>query len=277
MTTINPNNHTIFSDTIKPPSNGYRSASTYQSQKMEQLGYLASSIAHDFNNLLTSIMGHASLALIKLAPEDDARLHVEQAVKTAEYAAILTAQLLSYSQYEYPEKESIDLNHLVSDTVNLLGSVLFHNIDVSLKLSPNLPPLEANPAQLQQVIMNLIINATEAIYDSSGQISIETARKPISKRKAPTSVEGYPILPGEYVVFRVADSGRGMDKATLAHIFEPFYSTKSQGRGLGLSAIRDIVKQHNGAIQVESVVGQGTIFTVYLPVPQPATIQQSVH
>lgn len=277
MTTTNPNNSAIFSEVMKPASNGYKPSSTLQSQKMEQLGYMASSIAHDFNNLLTSIMGHASLALIKLSPEDDARLHVEQAVKTAEYAAILTAQLLSYSHYEYPEKEFVDLNKLVNDTIGLLGSVLFHNIDIKINLSPNLPPTEANPAQIQQVIMNLIINATEAIYDPDGQISIETTCQTVTKGKSLTSVDGYPILPGDYTIFCVKDTGKGMDEATLAHIFEPFFSTKSQGRGLGLPAIQDIVKQHNGAIEIKTGVGQGTAFTVYLPLSRPTTIQQPIH
>ncbi len=276
MTTTNPNNSVIFSEAMKPP-NGYKPSPANQSQKMEQLGYLASSIAHDFNNLLTSIMGHASLALIKLSPEDDARLHVEQAVKTAEYAAILTAQLLSYSHYEYPEKNNVDLNNLISDTIGLLGSVLFHNINVNLKLSPNLPYVEANPAQIQQVIMNLVINAAEAIYDPSGQIFIETTSLTITKRKAVTAVDGHCILPGDHVVFRVKDTGKGMDEATLAHIFEPFYSTKSQGRGLGLPAIQDIVRQHGGAIQVETSVGRGTTFSIYFPVSRPTTIQQPIH
>lgn len=277
MTTTNPNNRAIFSEVMKPPSKGHKPSSAYQSQKMEQLGYLASSIAHDFNNLLTSIMGHASLALIKLAPEDDARLHVEQAVKTAEYAAILTAQLLSYSHYEYPEKESVDLNYLVQETVNLLGSVLFHNIEVNLKLYPTLPLVEANPAQLQQVVMNLVINATEAIQEPEGRITIETTHLTLTKGQAHTAVDGYPILPGDYVVLRIKDTGKGIDEATLAHMFEPFFSTKSQGRGLGLPAIKDIVKQHNGAIEVETGVGLGTAFTVYLPANRPTTIQQPIH
>jgi len=279
MTSTNPNNGAIFPEAMKPV-NGYKVSTAHQSQKMEQLGYLASSIAHDFNNLLTSIMGHASLALIKLAPEDDARLHVEQAVKTAEYAAILTAQLLSYSHYEYPKKEFVDLNKLVTDTVGLLGTVLFHNVDVSLKLSSSLPAVEANPAQIQQIIMNLIINATEAIYDPGGRIFIETAHVPVpsaAKEHVPLSVDGYPVLSGDYAIFRIKDTGKGIDETTLAHIFEPFFSTKSQGRGLGLSAIQDIVRQHNGAIEIETAVGRGTVVTVYFPASRPATIQQPIH
>jgi signal transduction histidine kinase len=278
MTTTNPNNGSIFSEAIKPtPTNGHKPLPAYQSQKMEQLGYLASSIAHDFNNLLTSIMGHASLALIKMTPEDDARLHVEQAVKTAEYAAILTAQLLSYSHYEYPEKEFVDLNKLVNDTIGLLGSVLFHNIHIALKLSPNLAPIEANPAQIQQVIMNLTINATEAIHEPDGSISIETGQIIITKSRALALVESNMLLPGEYVFLRIADTGKGIDEVTKAHIFEPFFSTKSHGRGLGLSAIRDIVKQHNGGIEIESCVGQGSVFTVYLPASRTSTIHQPIH
>ena len=244
---------------------------------MEQLGYQASSIAHDFNNLLTSIMGHASLALIKLAPEDEARKHIEQAVKTAEYAAILTTQLLSYSHYEYPEKELVDLNKLVNETISLLGSVLFHNITISLRLAPHLPSIEANPAQIQQVIMNLAINATEAIYEPEGIIWIETGQAAIHKARSSTATNGAGLAPGEYVYLQIADTGKGMSEATLAQIFEPFYSTKAQGRGLGLPAIQDIVKQHNGGIEVASQVGQGTMFTIYLPARPANTLHTPIH
>ncbi len=278
MTTPNATNGSFFSEPTTTGTNGFKPLPVCQSQsqKMEELGYLASSIAHDFNNLLTSIMGHASLALIKLPPGDEARVHVEQAVKTAEYAALLTAQLLSYSHQHFPEKELVNLNRIVADTITLLGSVLLHNVSVTLKLTPDLAPIEANPAQIQQVIMNLTLNAAEAIYEPDGEIVIETGRITFSRNNLPLVVDDN-LLAGDYTFFQVTDTGKGMDEPTMARIFEPFFSTKSQGRGLGLSAILDIVRQHAGAIELKTEVGHGTCFTIYLPSSTSPIIYQPIH
>ncbi|MBP6471928.1 MAG: hypothetical protein KBE23_23470 [Chloroflexi bacterium] len=278
MTTPNATNGSFFSEPATTGTNSFKPLPVCQSQsqKMEELGYLASSIAHDFNNLLTSIMGHASLALIKLPPDDDARAHIEQAVKTAEYAALLTAQLLSYSHQRFPEKELVNLNRIVADTITLLGAVLLHNVNVTLKLTPDLAPIEANPAQIQQIIMNLTLNAAEAIREPDGKIVIETGRITFSRSNLPVVVDDN-LLAGDYTYFRITDSGKGMDEPTLARIFEPFFSTKSQGRGLGLSTILDIVRHHAGAIELKTEVGHGTCFTVYLPSSTSPIIYQPIH
>lgn len=278
MTTPNATNGSFFSEPATTGTNSFKPGPVCQSQsqKMEELGYLASSIAHDFNNLLTSIMGHASLALLKLPPGDEARKHVEQTVKTAEYAALLTAQLLSYSQQRFPAKEQVNLNQIVADTVSLLGPVLLHNVLVALKLTPDLALIEANPAQIQQVIMNLTLNAAEAIREPNGKIVIETGRVTFSHNNLPVVVDDN-LLVGDYTYFRVTDTGKGIDEPTLARIFEPFFSTKSQGRGLGLSAILDIVRQHAGAIELKTEVGHGTSFTIYLPSSTSPLVYQPIH
>jgi signal transduction histidine kinase len=242
---------------------------SHPSQKMEQLGFIASSIAHDFNNLLTGIMGHASLALLKLPQHDEsARLHMEQALKTAQYASILTAQLLAYSQAEQPETESLDLNFLIRETIELLATVLMQNVTLTFDFLPDLPPIEAVPAQLQQVIMNLAINATESITQEKGELVIKTRRTTIRRGYEPALHDGSLLPAGEYVYFAITDSGQGMDEATMAHIFDPFFSTKPHGQGIGLPAAYDIIKQHRGGIAIESQKNRGTTFTVFLPTAQ---------
>lgn len=244
---------------------------------MEQLGFMASSIAHDFNNLLTGIMGHASLALLNIAPDEAARLHVEQALKTAEYAAILTAQLLAYSHAEPPEPESVDLNRIVQETIDLLASVLLKNVTLKLNLLPGLPTIEAVPAQLQQVIMNLAINATESIDQAGGELTICTGRITVRRNQEPALHDGSLLFPGEYVYFSIQDTGHGMDEATLARIFDPFFSTKTHGQGLGLPATYEIVKRHNGGIAIKSKKNLGTTFTIFLPTSQRIPKHLAIH
>jgi signal transduction histidine kinase len=244
---------------------------------MEQLGFLASGIAHDFNNLLTGIMSHASMALLLLPADEAARLHVEQAIKTAEYAAILTAQLLAYAHAEQPQPEPVDLNKLIQETVDLLASVLFQNIRLQVNFFAALPLIEAAPAQLQQVVMNLLINATESIDSSGGELLIRTGRTQVRRDHEPRLFDGAVLFPGEYVYFSVKDTGEGMDEATMAHIFDPFFSTKAHGQGLGLSTTYDIVRRHHGGIALESRKNQGTRFIVFLPLSQRAPKHLPIH
>lgn len=244
---------------------------------MEQLGYLASTIAHDFNNLLTGIMGNASLALMKLPQEDHARHHVEQILKTAEFASILTAQLLAYSHQRQPEKLPIDLNDLIIRTMDLLTAVLLHNIEVEFKLAPHLPLTKAIPGQLQQIIMNLVINASEAIRGPEGKIIITTGQFVAGNGRSLPLISGSTLFPGEYIYFSVQDTGSGMDEETASRIFEPFFSTKSLGRGLGLAALQEIVQRHDGSIALSTRPGSGATFTVLLPSANPLTISLPIH
>lgn len=277
MTATNPNQPPVFSLNAKSVANGTQLQKGYQNQKLEQLGFMASSIAHDFNNLLTGIMGHASLALLQIPQNEAARLHVEQALKTAEYAAILTAQLLAYSHAEPPEPEIVDLNPLIQETIDLLASVLLQNVTLKLNLMPGLPSIEAVPAQLQQVIMNLAINATESIDQSGGELTICTGRVAVRRGYEPTLHDGVSLFPGEYVYFSIKDTGQGIDEMTLSRIFDPFFSTKTHGQGLGLSATSDIVKRHNGGIAVESQKNLGTKFTIFLPANQRIPKHLPIH
>lgn len=253
---------------IWPATNGSQAPRHAPNQNMEQLGFLAGSIVHDFNNVLSSIMGHVSLALLKLPPEEPARQHVEKALKATEFANILTDQLLHYLRVEQPKTGSVDLNKLVQDTIGLLAEVLFQNIHVHLNLFPTLPLIEAAATEIQQVILNLAVNAAESMDQMGGELQIETGRLAICGNNEIMLLDGFSLFAGEYVYLAVRDTGQGMDDYTLAHIFDPFFSTKLQGGGLGMSIAYDIVRRHNGGIAVATQPSQGTLFTVYLPVTQ---------
>lgn len=239
------------------------------SENMEQLGLMASSIAHDFNNLLTNIMGHMSLALLKTPSDDASRLHIERAVKTAEYAAALTSQLLNYSrkqsQTQYPEY--VNLNDIVVDVVGLVETVLLTGLEIDLNLSKSLPQIEASQTHMQQIIMNLLINAAEAIDDPvNGEVHISTGKCHIASWKNTCEfIDFHDMPPGDYVFLQITDNGKGMKREMLGQIFDPFFSTKPKGRGLGLSTIADIVQEYHGYIQVKSKPGHGTAFRICFP------------
>ncbi len=242
---------------------------TSSNENMEQLGLLASSIAHDFNNLLTNIMGHMSLALLKTSKDDDARLHIERAVKTAEYASALTSQLLNYSRKQSQAQyiEHIDLNEVISEVVGLVETVLLTGLAVELNLSKALPKIEASHTHVQQIVMNLLINAAEAIDDpENGQLKVSTGRcRATNWGNSCRFVDGNEIPLGNYVFLQVSDNGKGISPEILSKIFDPFFSTKPTGRGLGLSTIMGIVEKYGGYIRVKSVLGSGTSFRIFFP------------
>jgi len=247
-----------------------KSVPSSSNENMEQLGLIASSIAHDFNNMLTNIMGHMSLALLKTANDDDSRRHIERAVKTAEYASALTSQLLEYSRKQ-PRKnqyiEYIDLNKVIDDVVGLVETVLLTGLVIKLKLSNLLPQIKASETHMQQIVMNLLINAAEAIDDpENGEIMVSTGRCYTSSWGKPCEfVDFQNMPPGNYVFFQVSDNGRGMQPEMLSKIFDPFYTTKPTGTGLGLSTILNIVEEYQGYIKVKSNSGKGTTFRIYFP------------
>ena len=234
-------------------------------QKLESLGVLAGGIAHDFNNLLTSILGHASLALDEMPEGSDSADDIERIVQTAQRAAGMTKQMLAYAGRGKFVLAAVDLRSLVTQMSQLLQVSISKKVELRYDMAPGIPAIEGDPAQLQQVVMNLITNAAEAIGDQVGSITLRIDAVHLAAGK-PTGGGDAEFLPaGEYVRLVVADTGSGMDPATVGRIFEPFFTTKFTGRGLGLAAVQGIMRSHRGTLTVDSAPGEGTRFTVYFP------------
>lgn len=233
-------------------------------QRFESLGLLARGIAHEFNNLLGIILGYASLARLGL-PTDSALLEpIDAIVTTARQGATLPRQMLAYAGKGPTVLQRADLNDLVRETSALVSASVSKNVTVHYRLAPALPFVEVDPGQLRQVVMNLVINAAEAVAEQAGEIHITTAVRQVTHGDVSTPVGVVNLHDGDYVCLSVADTGAGMDVATRKRIFEPFFSTKLAGRGLGLAAVAGIVRRHGGAVTVESEPGRGTSFTVIL-------------
>jgi len=236
-------------------------------QKLESLGVLAGGIAHDFNNLLTSILGNCNLASLSLPPENEAQgflAHIEQG---ALRAADLTRQMLTYAGKGKALIAPLDVNALVTDMTNLLAISISKKVSIRLELAPELPLITADASQMQQVVMNLVTNASDALEGRpEGTITIQTSDRLIDPPDIAALAPLSPIKPGRYVVLEVADNGCGMSQETERKIFDPFFTTKFTGRGLGLSALLGILKSHGGTIKVYSEVAHGTCMKVFLPV-----------
>lgn len=246
-----------------------------RAQRHESISTLASGIAHDFNNLLTGVLGQVSLALKKLPAKHSARSNLEKAMDSTQRVANLTRQLLAYSGQGAFQVEMINLNELIMDNFNLFETVLPKGSGLQLELTADLPAVEIDRGQAQQVIMNLVFNAADAIVAGGGTIRIRTGAVDFDQQQEIDSLTPGPPLPGHYVGLTVADTGMGMSRATMSRIFDPYFTTKADGSGLGLSATLGIVRQAGGAIQVQSEPGRGTEMSVFLPafsefVPEPA-------
>ncbi len=249
-----------------------------QSQKMEAIGRLAGGIAHDFNNLLTAINGYAALGLERLDPDPTMRIYLEEIRGSGERAAVLTSQLLSYSRKQMLSFKVVDLNDVVKDTLSLVRRTLGENIQFQVELHPGACVVNVDANHIQQVIVNMAINARDAM-PNGGTLRLET--KPWSIMAAvraaiPDTEDG--AQPGDYIQFCITDDGHGMDPSVLAHLFEPFFTTKEVGKGtgLGLSMAYGIVKQHRGHIQVSSEVGKGSSFKLLFPVARRAQPSESI-
>lgn len=238
----------------------------FQAQKMESLGVLAGGIAHDFNNLLMGVLGHAGLALEQLNPLHPVRRNLESIQKAGQRAADLTRQMLAYSGRGQFVVRHLDLTTQVQEMLHLLKVSLPKSVVLNLDLHRDLPPISADAAQMQQVIMNLVINAAEAIGEGSGTITLATGAQQLDGATMATMQVGQDAPPGLYAYLEVTDTGCGMDEGTLSRIFEPFFTTKFTGRGLGLSALMGIVRGHKGALQARSEVGRGTTFRALFPI-----------
>ena len=235
----------------------------FQTQKLEAIGQLAGGVAHDFNNLLTVILGRCALVLGSLPPDASPRRDIDLIQKTAERAVALTRQLLAFSRKQILEPKVLDLNVIVPGIATMLQRLIGEDIELVFRPGAELGRVKADPGQIEQVIMNLAVNARDAMPDG-GRITIETGNVELGDEYARQHVG---VQPGPYVLLAVSDTGTGMDSATQARIFEPFFTTKAPGKGtgLGLSTVYGIVKQSGGNIWVYSEPGRGTTFKVYLP------------
>jgi PAS domain S-box-containing protein len=252
-----------------------------QTQKLESIGLLAGGVAHDFNNLLTVIMGSASLA----HAECPACEHTQAILSASERAAYLTKQLLAYAGKGQAIVRIVDLTEIVSQAETLLAVSVPKRVKLGFHLSKDLPCLEADPSQIEQILMNLVVNAGEAITPQcDGLIEIAVSSCEVAPDLARERSKAYDVAPGSYVCLEVRDNGAGMDEAMISRIFDPFFTTKFTGRGLGLAAVHGIVRTSKGFIDVHSSPGAGTTFRVFLPAsgktrakaPEPSAPRQQI-
>jgi len=234
-----------------------------QSQKMEAIGRLAGGVAHDFNNLLTSILGYCELLLEDVAPGDPRSADIKEIQKAGSQAAGLTRQLLAFSRKQIIEPTLLDLNAVVGDIRAMLGRLIGEDVTVVARLQPNLAAVMADRSQVEQIVMNLVVNARDAM-PAGGTLTIETANVDLDEHYASTH---FAVTPGPYVVLSVTDTGAGMTPEVQARLFEPFFTTKELGKGtgLGLATVHGIVSRCGGSVGVYSEIGKGTSFKVYLP------------
>jgi len=234
-------------------------------QKLESLGVLAGGIAHDFNNLLVGVLGNAGLALLELPEDSSARQPIRDIEISAQRAAELTRQMLAYAGRGRFRVEPVDLSSVVEEMSQLLRRVISRQTQLSLRLDRQVPSVVADVTQLRQVVMNLITNASDALGDAAGTVTLETGTVNADRAMLASTYLNEELPPGPYVYLEVSDTGSGMDSTTSARIFEPFFTTKFTGRGLGLAAVLGIVRGHKGAISVRSTPGEGTTFRVLMP------------
>lgn len=240
-------------------------AKLWQAQKLESLGVLAGGIAHDFNNLLMAILGNVDLAMDSVPDDSEAVANIREIGTAAQSAAALCSQMLAYSGKGTIDKGMVDLNQLVIEMGSLLEVSIYKDVRLKFDLSDRCRQLQADSSQMRQVVMNLIINASEAIGEQVGLIEISTGCRHCSEEFLRGTLLGKGLEPGRYVYLEVSDSGRGMDDETIKRMFDPFFTTKFAGRGLGLAAVLGIVRKHGGTINVSSEPGSGTTFTVFFP------------
>lgn len=240
-----------------------------QAQKMEAIGRLSGGVAHDFNNLLGLIIGYSEILQEKIDASNPLRVSVDQILSAGKRASSLTRQLLAFSRQQVLEPKTLSLNEVVSDMHKMLRRLIGENIELTTTLDKELGKVRADQGQIEQVIMNLAVNARDAMPDG-GRLNIATANVEMDEETAGSFP--YPVVPGPYVLVKVSDNGSGMDTATQQRIFEPFFTTKEKGKGtgLGLSMVYGVVKQSGGYIDVSSELGKGTTFRIHLPRTQMA-------
>ncbi|MCL4869770.1 MAG: hypothetical protein KJ063_12455 [Anaerolineae bacterium] len=241
----------------------------------EPFDLATSTLIHDLNNLLTAVISHATLALVKSDKGDGGRPHIERTVQAAKYAAALSRQLNLYAKNNHYQPDTTDLNSLVSEITELLQPVFLRNIKVQLNCLKDLPPIQAPRVQVQQILMNLLINAAEAMAEGKGEITIDTGQAAILNQ---FDTPGYHYRlapqPGEYIYLRICDNGPGMSEQVLAGLLMPYFTTKPRGRGLGLMSVVKTLGEWGGGLTIESQVDRGSTFTIYFPIKESTRNQQ---
>jgi PAS domain S-box-containing protein len=241
-------------------------ANMQQTQKLESLGVMAGGIAHDFNNILAGMLGFAELARSQVAGDTTTATYLDQLIHAGQRAAGLCKQLLAYAGKAQLRMESLNLNHLIEQTVPLLRLSLSKRANLTLCLRPEVPPIEADAGQIHQVLLNLVLNASEALEERDGLITVQTA---LVTTTEPMVDDVQPTVrwnPGTFVCLEVCDTGGGIDAQTLPRIFEPFFTTKFTGRGLGLASVLGILRGHKGLLKVDSKIGVGSRFRLFFPI-----------
>ena len=242
-----------------------------EAQKLETLGVLAGGVAHDFNNILAAIVGHANLGSISVDPESKVAHHFEVIEQASMKAADLTRQLLAYAGEGKVMAAEVDLNIVVKEITQILSLSIPRHVALRFDLAERLPFLLGDSTQIFQVLMNLITNAFEAFAEGeNGLISIKTGAEGVHEADLESGGWTLPVIPGRYATVEVSDTGAGMAPEVVARVFDPFFSTKFTGRGLGLAAVMGIVRSHGGGLRVRSEPGAGTSFKIYLPAMQEA-------
>jgi PAS domain S-box-containing protein len=236
-----------------------------ETQRLEGLGLLAGSVAHDFNNMLTGMLGHAELALLDLPLDSPARASVEAIATTARHASQLTRNVLTAAGRGTMVTEPLLLSQIVREVGDLVRVAAPRSVGLRFDLGMSVPLIEADSGQIRQVVLNLLMNAAEAIGEARGTVTVITRREALDAAGLAELGLDSELEPGVYARLTVSDTGCGMDSATLARIFDPFFTTKARGRGLGLAAVRGIVRRHGGALRVQSVPGYGTTFSLWFP------------
>lgn len=247
----------------------------HQLRKMESLGILAGGVAHDFNNLLMGVLGNADLALSVMAPDAAGRNQVEDIIVAARRAADLAGQMLAYSGRGRFKVDRVDLGSLVEDSVHLMKSTVSGSVVLQVEPSRGISKVSIDVAQMRQVLLNLVANASDSIRERSGVIRISTSERVFDQDDLDRMYVPNDLQPGPLVVLEVSDTGCGIEPETLGRIFDPFYTTKFTGRGLGLAAVLGIVRGHGGGIDVRSVGRRGSSFFVVLPRAEGADEDQS--
>ncbi|MBL0313686.1 MAG: response regulator [Holophagaceae bacterium] len=245
-------------------------AAVLQAQKLESLGLLAGGIAHDFNNLLTAILGNLNLIQMNLPKVSPVQPQLGNIESTVLRAADLTRQLLTYSGKGRFQIQAVSLGQVVEGMTRLLAVSISKRVILHTEIPQDLPALEGDPTQIQQIVMNLVINASEAIGDADGNITLTARAITLDEFFISNHLIRQAVSPGPHIAFEVSDTGSGMSPATMSRIFDPFFTTKVSGRGLGLSAMLGILRSHHAGINIYSELGRGSIFRIYFPAHQAA-------